>query len=66
MPCQCAEPKKEKVFESIELDYKNRKEYRIIEFVCGVCSRYGVEKTEKIELQHNYESHNFENYQRLF
>lgn len=66
MPCHCVEPKKKKVFESVELDYENSKEYRIIEFICESCNRYGVEKTERIELQQNYENNNFQNYQRVF
>ncbi len=66
MPCQCVESKKKKVFETLELDYANNKEYRIIEYECNTCNRYIVEKTEKIELQQNYENHNFKNYQRVF
>lgn len=67
MPCHCIEPKKKKkVFETVELDYENNKEYRIIEFICEACNRYGVEKTEKIELKQSYDNDNFSNYQRVY
>ena len=66
MPCQCIKTKKEKVFETIELDYENNKEYRIVEFKCKECNRYGVEKTDKIVLQQKYENLNHKQYQRIF
>jgi hypothetical protein len=50
MPCKCAEPKKEKVFETIELDYENNQEYRIIEFICKECNRSLFPLDEKTDL----------------